>query len=441
MTEFLTGNARIAYPLERPVPDEDGTRTLWRMLLLDACVATTRADARLYLLSVRRMGLSRLSLTVGTNDGETATATVEKGLPDFAVVYAASATVKALLTVSGRTADRILEDVSYGTGRVDVNVPFAMRCSWDAHRRVESVSAYSARQCERPVFSDGEAPVRTVTGGDVVLAAMDGVDVEVTGIVPLEGSVLRVSAISAPVATSELDTNVDLMIRGDGCFTVEAIPGAKVEGGAVVPRTESEPDGLGVMGGGVIRIGNSCKPCCQCEDYKAAVDMLRVPESVAEEVNDMLDRAKTLYDEAVEAFAEAKEAALEAINSPDNVRCSAVASVSEAAYDGSVSSGNRARVAVTLGIVNMTQANAVIGNISFSVPGFEPLSASWTKVNGGATTSGTSIPSGDTVLSPGGTMAITATYCKTATVNAASKPAGTSVSLSVNGTSRSVAVS
>jgi len=453
MNEFLTENARRAYPLERAI--QDGARPLWAQLLLDACVATDAElpnGERLSLLAVAR-ATGRLLLMVGSPSTGEIAVPVPRGQPDFAVVYAAQATskarLKAFLTVDGRVADRIMDATGYGTARTAVGVPFALRCTSSGHRRVTSVSAYSAGQCETPVFAGhaSETPVRTVSG-DVVVTAGEGVDAEAVGMLPLEGRLLRLSAIAAPEETSADDTVVDLMVRGDECISVEAMPGTKVEGDAVVPRTADDPDGRGVTGGGVLRITNSCKACCQCGDYKAALDAVRDPEELAIVVKQMLDEAKAAYDAAVVELEGLKAAATDRVNDLGNVRCGAVAATSQAMYADSGASGTRARVAITLSVENMTQLDVTVElpadafnlNDAGAAPAnrFSHVRTAWTRVSGGETGSGTWTPGGQpltAVLKPGGTLLVSATYARTATANAAAKPAGMTVSVRLSSAS------
>lgn len=451
MNEFLTENARRAYPLEREMPRT--VRPLWTQLLVDVCVATGRElgdGARLSLQTLRRVSSSKLQVTVGA-DG-LAPLTVDIGhCPDgFTVLYAANRDLKALLTVDGRAANAMLADTSHNAATVHVDVPFALRCTSGGHRRVTSVSAYSAGQCETPVFAGhaSETPVKTVAEGDVVVMAGEGVDAEAVGMLPLEGRLLRLSAIAAPEETSADDTVVDLMVRGDGCITVEAIPGAKVSGDAIVPRTADEPDGRGVMGGGVLKIGNSCKACCQCGDYKAALDAVRDPEELAIVVKQMLDEAKAAYDAAVVELEGLKTAATDRVNDLGNVRCGAVAATSQAAYADSGASGTRARVAITLSVENMTQLDVTVElpadafnlNDAGAAPAnrFSHVRTAWTRVSGGETGSGTWTPDNaplTAVLKPGGTLLVSATYARTATANAAAKPAGMTVSVRLSSAS------
>lgn len=451
MNEFLTENARRAYPLEREMPRT--VRPLWTQLLADACVATGRElgdGVRLTLQTLRRVSSSKLQVTVGA-DG-LAPLTVDIGpCPDgFTVLYAANRDLKALLTVDGRAANAMLADTSHNAATVHVGVPFALRCTSSGHRRVTSVSAYSAGQCETPVFSGhaSETPVRTVSDGVVVMAG-EGVDAEAVGMLPLAGRLLRLSAIAAPEETSADDTVVDLMVRGDECISVEAMPGAKVEGDAIVPRTADEPDGRGVTGGGVLRITNSCKACCQCGDYKAALDAVRDPEELAIVVKQMLDEAKAAYDAAVVELEGLKAAATDRVNDLGNVRCGAVAATSQAMYADSGASGTRARVAITLSVENMTQLDVTVElpadafnlNDAGEAPArrFSHVRTAWTRVSGGETGSGTWTPGGTTpltaVLKPGGTLLVSATYARTATANAAAKPTGMTVSVRLSSAS------
>lgn len=437
MTEFLTGNTRLAYPLDSPIPDAAGQ--LWTQLLADACIATDvvlEGGARLSLVSVERVSGSRLAVVVGAQGAGSLTVDIGRGLADFAVVYASSDHIKAMLVVNGRTADAIMDSSGYGTGKTTVNVPFALRCTSCANRMVTSVSAYSAAACSTPVFTGAETPAKTLTGGDIVVAAKEGIDLESTRLMPLDGRILRLSAISAPAEASETDTDVDLMLRSDGCFTVDTIPGAKVVGNTVQARTESEPDGLGVLGGGVISIGNVCKPCCQCEDYRAAADAIRDPESLAIAVEQILNDAKLRYDEAVAEFEAWKAGKMAEINSLSNVRCRATATFSQNAYPGSAASGKRSRVAITLSVENMTQRNVIVSGIGFSTgdAGFSEIGVSWKSVSR-TTASGSSMPVSRELV-PGGTLVVVSTWAKTSTTNSVTPKPGAmtaQVTVSANG--------
>lgn len=452
MNEFLTDNIRKAYPLERELPA--GTPPLWGHLLSDACIGVSAevGDGRVSLLSVQRVvgtSGSRLNLRIGVSGVVSRDVSIGPGLGDFVTVPVSvtSGTLKAMLVVNGKVADAIIADEDYGTAAIVVDTPFALRCVSVGHKRVTAVTAYSAPQCTTPLFSLDDEPVKEISGGDVVLAAKDGVDLETTELMPLSGRLLRISAVAAPAGTAESDEEVDLMIRGDGCFTVETLPGTKVSGGAVVARTASEPDGRGVLGGGVVRIGNSCKPCCQCDDYKAVVDVLRSREEATFAIEQALNDAKRMYDEAVELFNATKAAARATINSYANVRCRAVAATSASGYGSSSAKGTRARIAVTLYVENMTEKTVQVSVNSFTVSGFSTtVSTAWTKVGSGGTTTGTTLPS-SLALGTGDTLAVTRTCAKANTTsNTVTKPSGmkVNVTLAMEGqspTTKDIAVS
>ena len=431
MTEFLTENARRAYPLEREWPAELDGR--WAETLVDACVyaSSELGDARLSLLSVGRSG-SALVFTVGIPDGAAMDVVAPSGHAGFATVHAESAALKAILTVDGRKVSAL---VAAGVAGGAVGVPFATRCSGGAIRRVTAITAQGAAPCERPMYDpDGPHGVeKSVASGEhAVLRADEGVDLEVTSVAPLEGDVLRVSAIAAPSAAETAEEPVDLMIRGDECFTVEAIPGVKVaDGGAIVPRTKEDKSG------GVVRIGSACKPCCQCEDYRDAVELLKPAEQKAWDINGQLDRIEAAYQAALAVFNATKDAQRARINSADRVQVSAAASLSGGMYERSKASGERKHIAITLLAVNMTMVDATVtvaadatataggetvGTAGFFVPGYEHVRTTWTKA-GATPASGQDRPVSQT-LHPGETLAVVAVYGKTATTNDADRPDG-----------------
>lgn len=435
MNEFLTENARRAYPLEHELPPE--VPALWGRLLSDACIGTDYElgeNERLSLLEIGRGGPNRVKLKIGVAGKDLCEVLVDRSCGPNAVVFGSSAHIKALLVANGEVADALLRGASTGTVTTrSVNVPFALRCaSGGAQRRVESIAAYSTALCNTKRVTDWslEDPVKTVVGGDATLTVYDGLDLDVTGMAPLEGEVLRLSAITAPAGSSESDSAVDLMLRGDECFTVEAIPGAKLEGDDVVPRSDAEGDGKGALGEGVIKIGNSCKACCQCEDYKNAVDALRSPESLMLAVKHALDDAKAKYDAAVDWFETYKSNTLDnVVNNVNNVRAWAVAAAGSPGYTGSTVAGKRARIAVTLYAENRTQKNATVEVTGFTVGDFEYKDARWTHVAGGSQTSGSGLPR--RTLAPGDTLMATATYAKQAETNSVALPGGMKARISV----------
>lgn len=373
MIEFLTENVRRAYPLEREWPAALDHR--WAQALVDACVYASAEleGARVSLISVSKSGSgssAKTVFTVGIPDGATLNVEVAAGLGDTATVYASSSALKAFLTVRGRAVDDIL---TYGTiSGGDVGIPFAMRCSGGAVRRVTNVTAQGTAACTTPRYDPNDTMDRTEisvgSGEHAVLRADDGVDLEVTGMAPLVGDVLRVSALAAPEAVELDEEPVDMMIRGDDCFTVETIPGAKAiydEKGNladIVAREAADGDG------GVIKIGTACKPCCQCEDYKDAVDMLRPAETKAAALEGQLDEIKDAYEAALAAFDSAKEIAEATVNSLDNVRLAISTAGSSAAYTGSNAEGTRQRFTATLLIENLTMVEADVSDLNIPAP-------------------------------------------------------------------------
>ena len=313
----------------------------------------------------------------------------------------ALAGIKALLTLNVEAVDALLADLDEEGG--DVNVPFAMRCSGDAVRRVTGITAQGAGDCRTPVFSPTDAhKVEKSVGSNehAVIKADDGVDLEVTGMAPLVGDVLRVSALTAPEAAELDEEPADMMIRGDDCFTVETIPGAKAlkdeKGNLVdiVAREEADGDG------GVVKIGTACKPCCQCEDYKDAVDMLRPAETKAVALEDELDEIEDAYESALAAFNSGKEAAEAAVNSLDNVRLAISTAGSCAAYAGSNAQGTRQRFTATLIIENLTMVQAVVSNLSITTDA--AYADAYTAVK--------TVESGSRTLQPGATLVMVTTF-------------------------------
>ena len=223
--------------------------------------------------------------------------------------------------------------------------------------------------------------------------------------------VLRVSAIAAPEAPEAEEETVDIMIRGDACFTVDAEPG---------------PDGST----GTIRINNVCKPCCQCEDYGAAVAMLKPAEARTWELNAELDRVEALYRSALARFEQAKKDIADAVNSPAHVHVSATVAASGGIYGQSTAKGTRCRLSVTLLVENMTTATASVSvdedgvNSGFRVPGYTHHSTTWAKAAHGGVQRGNYRP-GTQSLEPGETLSVTAVYVKEGTgTNDATPPAG-----------------
>ena len=445
MTEFLTENARRAYPLDGEWPAD--LRDRWSGVLLDACVyaaAELEDGERVALLSVQRVAGAGVRLVVGTQGGTNPvdlTVTAPTALGGFATVHAESAALKAVLTVDGRRVDEIAADAGHTADSVAVGVPLAMRCCGGATRRVTQLAFRGmnpGKTAQYGAAAPGDsAELAVQANGHAVLEAGDGVDLEVAGVAPLAGDVLRVSAIAAPEPTEETEDPIDLMIRGDGCFTVEAIPGAKVSGEDVVARTESDEGG--VMGGGVVRIGTACKPCCDCEDYNDAVKLLLPANEDVGRLDDELDAVKLLYDAALARFEAAKAAAAAVVDSVDNVRATATAVCSGSGniYSGATGvKGTRQRMSITLLVENMTTKTATVGvgadgeNSGFSgLSGWTHLKTAWTK-GGAAQAYGSAEPpntrSISVALGPGETLAVVATYAVAgSTTNRATRPQGT----------------
>ena len=410
MTEFLTENGRRSYPLDGDWPS--GMRERWAGVLADACVYASGelGDARPSLLSVSKGG-GALTFSVGIPGGASLDVPVPSGLAGFVTVFAGSPALKAILTVNGERADAIIDDEEYLASGTPVNVPFAARCSGGGVKRVTAITAQGARQCERPQYSasDPHRVTRTVaSGAHATLKAWDGVDMDVTTMAPLKGDILRISAIAAPESAEGAEEPIDIMIRGDECFAVEAEP---------------DPDRTK----GTIRIRNACKPCCQCEDYADAVNMLKPAEDEVWAVNGDLDGIVADYNAALAAFNEAKALAEAAINSAGNVRVSATAVLSSNAYSGATAAtGSRKRISVTLLAENatMTEAEVAVGNdggaSGFAVSGYSLVGTAWTHASGTATrrANGDGRPVTRT-LGPGDTLTVTSVYARNNDSNAA----------------------
>lgn len=416
MTEFLTENARRAYPLEGGWPD--ALRDRWAGTLVDACVyaSSELGEARVSLLYVRRRSRS-LEFTVGVpgvHGVAQLVVPVPAGLGGFATVYAGNESLKAILTVNGKAVDALALDGRYTGNTLSVGVPFAARCAGGAERRVTSLSAIGAASGTTPLYGSGDqgAVEKSVAAGEhAVLKAYDGVDLEVVGTVSLMRDVLRISAIAAPAAPEAEEETVDIMIRGDACFTVDAEPG---------------PDGST----GTIRIDNACKPCCQCEDYGAAVAMLKPAEARTWELNAELDRVEALYRDALARFEQAKKDIADAINSPARVHVSATVAASGGLYGQSTAKGTRCRLAVTLLVENMTMATASVSvgedgaGSGFLVAGYTHHSTTWAKAARSGVQRGNYRP-GTQSLEPGETLSVTSVYVKGGTdTNNATPPAG-----------------
>ena len=430
MTEFLTENVRRAYPLAYEMPA--GVDPRWGRLLVDASVSCDwqLSDGDTVRLLLVHVGADRtVSLRVGTaNDDDHSVRFVLGSVSgDFGTVFVRGTHVAAFLTVSAVALAEIQVSTMRGTTVVDV--PFAARCVSSAIPRVEEIQVYAAPPCTRPIYQDVHPdPVLVLRGGDVVLAAGDGIDLETTVSDPAAGEILRVSALAAEEDASGGDVPIDMMIRGDDCMEVETLPDVVVgPGGAPVPAPAEEKGKHGV-----IRIGQRCKPCCQCDDYKDAVDRLRPGEAATGDVERRLNTAKAEYDAAMVLFEEVKDMALDAINSPVNVHGSATAVASGGVYTGSSSGGSRCRIAVNLLIINRTLVTAAVSEVDLVVDGYgaSPVRVSWNTA-GSNPRGGSSFDGVSWSLAPGDTLSLVATYSRPGTTNTAVKPSGMSASFVV----------
>jgi len=442
MTGFLTENARRAYPLESVLP---AAYAGWSAPLRDACVYSRDklGDGRISLLGAEKRGAS-LVFTLGVpgcDAADAAEVAAEAGR-GFATAYgeSPSGSLKALLTVDRAAVAAALADADLGDSyeaEAGHETPLAVRCTGGATPRVTSIEAYGAPSCEtrRWAGHGGETPAAGAEGGDVTLAAKDGVDLEVVEMAPLEGRILRVSAIAAPADAERERERIHMMVRGDKCFTVETLPGVRPSNGGLVRDADS----------GVIRVGTVCKPCCQCEDYEAAADMLHERDDDAAGVKAVLDAARLSYNEALHAFNEAKAAALGAIDSvAGGMQAHAVAVLSggnrspssdTGMYSESTASGSRMRITITLRVTNMmlSPATVYVGNdpppgdaapSGFRVAGYRHLRTDWTH-SGADPESRTGRPADGVALKPGESLVVVATYAKDeSATNNAERPAG-----------------
>lgn len=422
MVEFLTENVRRAYPLEHEWPN--GSDERWTRVLVDACIGydgELSANERVKLISVTRSGTSAV-FRIGVSDTNRIDITVPAGRGVFDTVSASPETsrYRAFLVVNGPVLDEAVLKLSDG-GSVSVGVPFALRCVSSAIPRVTAISEYTPELCDKPVFKkEARTPIRTIFGGDVVIAAKEGMDADVTTLEPISGNVLRLSAIAAPADTYDADKQVDIMIRGDECFAVETIPGVD---STLSPKA----------GHGVVLITSKCKPCCQCTDYKDAADALDPASKALLAVEKALDEAKDVYDDAVSTFNAAKIAAKNAINSYSNVHANATSVISGAVYGGSNAAGMRKRLAATLTVENMTLTTVHFNMSGFSIPGYTSLKVTW-QTAGKVKRSGNYYPAAAT-LNPGDTITVVGTYAVASTGPSESgydsKPSGMSVSFSL----------
>lgn len=444
MNEFLTENARRAYPLAHELPD--GLPAVLGELLVDAsvsCDLEAGEDDAIRLVSVLKMG-SAVFVKLGLSDTSACIVGLVPGTRDHETYYGSDTHFKAFLTVRTAALREILDSEGIPVGTLwEPHVPLAIRCVSFAIPRVTAVEAYASPLCTKPAFRAAARTPTVVAGGHVVLVAKDGLDLERVSD-PLVGDVLRVSALAADADAAGDATPVDLRILGDDCFTVEAIPSAKVaEGGAIVPWDDpAEPPYADANACGVIRLGQKCKPCCQCEDYRDAAEALRPGATAAATLKAALDVLKAAYDDICGEFAEYKEEIEAAINDYPNVHAYATAVCSGGVYSGVSAAGNRCRVAVTLTVANMTLVDATVtpSSLGVSVSGYSAVKVAWNQ-SGSVVRGGTSIPS-DTdpwVLRPGDTVNVVWTLAKPGDTNEATKPAGMTATFDVLLSNKTVA--
>lgn len=436
MTEFLTENARRAYPLAHELPD--GIPWILGELLVDAAVACDLElgdTDRLQLVSVLKTA-NALFVKVGLSDAAGCVLGLVPGDADHQTAYGSDGHFKAFLTVRTRALRAILDDAALAIGTLwEPHVPFALRCTSSATKRVTAILADSPEDpCATPVYGEETAHTVKTATSDVILSAHGGLDLETTAMAPLPGTVLRISAITAPAETAEGDRQTDLLIRGDDCFEVEAIPGVHVTydeaGNHVLTPIDPTVPGSDPLSEGAVVIRAKCKPCCQCEDYEAAFNVLKPINSKTKALAATLGHLdatrtdaslNTQYRTAMGLFTAIKGLVTGVVNSYRNVHGHATAVTSGGVYDKSTAMGRRARIAVTLVVDNMTLQDVDIAGCALVSgtlpPGYSQVKAHWTKSDGAAGES----PDGKTwSLSPGQTLCVVFTLANpTSTSNTA----------------------
>lgn len=426
MIEWLNENTRRAYPLAHTAPEQFGG--LLEPVLLDACIGCDWRpdDGDLRLLNVRKAE-DGLILHIGSASdtadavSRTVEVLIETGTPERVTLFATSDHVKALVTVSGPSADALWNSLTDNNWHT-VDIPFAVRCCSYANACVTAVEAYTPdadEQCSHPVFNARPRTPIAVLTGDVVLKAADGVNLEAVDSPDGSGTVLRVSALAGKIDEGASEKTVDLVIRGDDCIAVEARPGVRMNAHGV-----ETPD----PNCGIIVIGSKCKPCCQCDDYVEAVKTLRPYETATTEIKRLLDEAKAAYETAAEAFDTYKVAALAAVNSYANLNASAVAVCSSADLykAATTASGSRSRIAITLTVENVTQDTATLSELASECPSYTLDSVIWATA-GSKPRAGSSVNRLSWRLKPGDTLTASWTFTRESKTNQATKPTGMTV--------------
>lgn len=440
MNEFLTENIRRAYPLKYRIPVPQGADETTALaydilgrILVDASISCgarlpdeDTTDVIRLIRAYRPQGAGVLSVRIGTSDEAAESIGVNIRITDanrFSTVYASSSGFKVFLTINNEALSELFSTAAYGTWNIDV--PFASRCVDAAVPVVDSIAVYSPKQddmCKHVVFSPAEVPVKTIVGGDVTIAAGDGLDLETVHMEPIKGDMLRISAITAPAETTESSNAKAIMIRGDDCIEVENIPGVTADDDGLIYRLEDP------SAGGVIRIRQLCKACCQCDDYRDAFHSLDPANDAAAVLEKLLDEIRDDYETAVTAFNTLKEQAKEAVNGYDHVYVNATSVTSRPIYAESTASGKRRRVAINLMVVNMTRTTLAVRNdpmITLTTATEEPeytLQSKHWNVSGTYATAGTDFPDNDWYLAPGCVLIISYTYAQQGTANRGEKP-------------------
>ena len=240
-------------------------------------------------------------------------------------------------------------------------------------------------------------------GPDVTLASDAGIDVSVSE--DEVGPVVVVGAIPGP--GDQARRRISVRISGDDCVSVSAVPHVMVdETGEVIKAPDC----------GVLYVGSTCKPCCQCDDYSAAAWRLHeVFEKLASLRSRMAGAGKDYKSISLAHRDTTQPRYVKRICSIDNVRinCSRMGgkTVVSSTEDGTpiITGSSTASVSV----MNPTPTTVHVSGFTLKpVSGTaEIVEIAWSATRGRAgndtNPSGTGKPQ-DVWLSPGGTLSVSA---------------------------------
>lgn len=239
-----------------------------------------------------------------------------------------------------------------------------------------------------------------VAYADVVLRSGAGIDVDV---VEDDGrQVLRVSAIpgDGDYATT---TSHRMAIIGDECVSVTSIPHVSIDAAGVMHEDAES---------GVVVLGSTCKPCCQCEDYYAAALALKGLDDRLAKIRKTFSSRSKKYTSLADAYDRRVKEELDKINVPGNV------DITYAKMVGPTGSRNATGFfTVTICVANSTMCDvtvtmSVANGSQLEYHSWAATNATWYH-NGGATPH--NIPIG-----PGGSLTYTAVLSRAADVTAPS---------------------